>query len=216
MRSRLHAHSPYRMALFTCYTCILEDPGTSVVESGPLSARSGSLAMGLMSCLYQKRFWLKRNRVVGWWRGFLSAVRCRWSSWFNFHPPSLASVMHPVVLDKGPLNGRCCSCCIVYEKRRRNKLFLRLLNIIHYTMSHKCCSPRRHRNLHLSRLPCAGKMSSCSKLGGLQSAVTMRPCSWDASVCRHNRLNCYCLCSRYMIKSIWSSWSVCIAKSADG
>ena len=46
---------------------------------------------------------LKKNWVVGWWRGYLSGARCRlfwyWLTW--------------LVLDKGPLNG--CVCVFIQK-----------------------------------------------------------------------------------------------------
>jgi len=67
-----------------------------------------------------------KNRVVGYWRGYLSGARCRlafWPSWCHCHSLSLAAVksrlvlpfwyrLTQVVLEKRPLNG--CSSYTVY------------------------------------------------------------------------------------------------------
>ena len=61
-----------------------------------------------------------KNRVVGYWHGYLSGARCIWPSWCHCYLPSLAPVksrlvlpfwyrLTQVVLEKRPLNG-CSSC----------------------------------------------------------------------------------------------------------
>jgi len=69
-----------------------------------------------------------KNRVVWYWRGYLSGARCMWPSSCHCHSLSLAPVksrlvlpfwyrLTQVVLEKRPLNGCSCSSLHVYVIR---------------------------------------------------------------------------------------------------